>query len=243
MPPSCGRSLTTVITAVFLIAAYLVGSIPFGLFAGFACGVDIRTVGSGNIGATNVLRCVGKKVGLMVFALDFLKGALPVLAARLYHPTAVEGGVHGSWIVAGVAMMAILGHNFPVWLKFRGGKGVATSAGALLAFLPWPLLGGVAVWLLLFLITRYVAVASIGAAFVIPLGVGVEALVRKQPDAAAMAFAAVAAMMVIWRHRTNIQRLLEGREHRFGTKPEESKAADEKPEERKPKFKRRKDPR
>ena len=210
------------ITAASLLAAYLVGSIPFGLLAGFTRGVDIRTVGSGNIGATNVLRCLGKPLGLAVFVLDFLKGAGPVVLTRLYHPAAVEGEPYGSWIVAGVAMLAILGHNFPVWLKFRGGKGVATSAGALLAFLPWPLLGGVVVWLLLFLVTRYVAVASIGAAFFIPIGVGIEAVLRKQPDPAAMAFAAVAAMMVIWRHRTNIQRLLEGREHRFSrSKPED----------------------
>lgn len=202
-------------TVLCLLAAYLVGSIPFGLLAGFTRGVDIRTMGSGNIGATNVLRCLGKPLGLTVFVLDFLKGLLPVVAAGLLHPAAAEGAGAGGWVLAGVALAAVLGHNFPVWLRFRGGKGVATSAGVLLGFLPWPLLLGVLVWFSVFFATRYVALASIGAGLAIPLGVLVEGSIRGQIQPAALIFACLAAAMVVWRHRSNLQRLREGTENRF----------------------------
>ncbi len=202
-------------TILYLLAAYLVGSIPFGLLAGFTRGVDIRTMGSGNIGATNVLRCLGKPLGLTVFVLDFLKGLVPVAAAASTHPAATGEPGTGSWMVAGVAVAAIFGHNFPVWLRFRGGKGVATSAGVLLGFLPWPLLLGVLAWAGLFFTTRYVAVASIGSGVAIPVGVLIEGAIHGQFNPAALAFALFAALMVIWRHRTNLQRLRAGTEHRF----------------------------
>lgn len=196
---------------------YLLGSCPNGLLISRARGVDIRKHGSGNIGATNILRVMGKKWGYTVFSLDALKGLLAVvvawaLAARspqILHPEIVE-------ICGGLA--CILGHTFPVWLRFRGGKGVATSAGVLLGLMPIAMLSVLAIWLLLFYATRYVSVASIFAAAFLPLFVALYLHLHALRGVALLPFSILIAAVVIWRHRSNMHSLLHGTEHRFGNK-------------------------
>ena len=204
------------------VGAYLIGSIPFGVIVARFHGVDLRTHGSGNIGATNVGRVVGHKWGYLCFVLDTLKGLLPVLAAGAY----LRGGEalppaerQAVWLA--VAFAAIAGHVFSVYLKFRGGKGVATSLGVLLGFFPyftWAGLAALAVWIVVVLVWRYVSLASIAAAAAFPLlFVGVCRLagwpvLRLWP---LLAFAVAMAALVILRHRTNITRLLTGTENRI----------------------------
>ena len=198
---------------VLLGVAYLIGSIPFGLLAGKLKGVDIRKEGSGNIGTTNVFRVCGKALGIPVFILDVLKGLVPVLLGKHFFPSS-DGLMP---IFCGVA--AILGHNFPVWLKFKGGKGIATSAGVLGGLLPWALLFAFLTWVLAFVTTRYVSVASILAAFSLPVTVGIQTF--RPASARPMAyfvFAVVIALLAVWRHRANITRLRSGTENRFQRK-------------------------
>ena len=205
-------SVTAVLVCVF---AYFFGAIPFALIIGKLHGVDIRKVGSGNVGATNVTRAVGPVQGKICFALDLLKGAIPVLAAQVALP-----GHYGVAIAAGA--IAILGHMFPVYLKFKGGKGVSTGAGAALALAPLPLLCALVLWVVLFLVTRYVSVASIAAAVALPvfafvfrfLNIG-NVTAKSMP--VLIFFCAIAAITV-YRHRSNIKRLLEGTENRFEKK-------------------------
>jgi acyl phosphate:glycerol-3-phosphate acyltransferase len=194
---------------VAVVASYVFGATPFGYLAGRMRGMDIRQHGSGNIGATNAFRVLGKPTGITVFVLDFLKGLLPVLVAARVFP---DAGLAPP-LLAGIG--AILGHNFTFWLKFRGGKGIATSAGVLLALLPVAMLVGLGVWLLLFLSTRYVAVASIGAAFAIPV---VTALRNVADTTPLLIFSIAIAVLAIVRHRPNIQRLIAGTENRFHRK-------------------------
>src|ERR1043166_6320257 len=155
--------------AVVIVGTYLLGSIPFGYLVGQFAGIDIRTAGSGNVGATNVVRVLGKRYGYPVFALDFLKGFGAVMISMLLAP-----GRPPEWNspeIFGIlaAMFSVLGHLYPPWLKFEGGKGVATSAGALLALTPVATLIGIAVWIIVFWLTRYVSLASITAAIVLPI--------------------------------------------------------------------------
>ena len=191
-----------------LLAAYVLGATPFGYMAGKMQGIDIREHGSGNIGATNVLRTLGKPIGITVLILDLLKGLAPVLAAKLLSPE--DALVH---ILAGIG--TILGHNFTFWLRFRGGKGIATSAGVLVGLTWIAALAGVAVWLVLFFTTKYVAVASIGAAVAIPVVV----LLGESSNIPLVIFSVLVAVLAIVRHRSNIQRLLAGTENRFGSSP------------------------
>jgi len=195
-----------------LLGAYVAGATPFGYLAGRLRGIDIRDHGSGNIGATNVLRTLGKPIGITVLILDLLKGLAPVLAAKYWSPDAL---VH---ILAGIG--TILGHNFTFWLRFRGGKGIATSAGVL-AGLAWAAaLAGVAVWLLLFFTSKYVSVASIGAALAIPLVV----VFRDSSNTPLVVFSILVAVLAVVRHRSNIRRLLAGTENRFGSTPKRQEA-------------------
>lgn len=200
------------------IIGYLLGSCPNGFLVSRARGVDIREHGSGNIGATNVLRVLGKKWGYLVFALDCLKGFLAVRLAFAFvsigGPWAAQREIIG--IVAGVA--CILGHTFPVWLRFRGGKGVATSAGVLLGLMPIAMLSVLAVWIVLFQLTRYVSLASIGAAVALPIFVFLFLQIKLLTGVSLLPFSILIAGVVIWRHRSNIQRLLQGKENRFGQK-------------------------
>ena len=149
-----------------LVLGYLLGAIPFGLLLTRIAGTgDLRQVGSGNIGATNVGRVVGKKFGLLTFALDFLKGALPVAVvvqlARLIDPTAPEALGGPDVLRVATAFLAFLGHVFPVYLKFQGGKGVATGAGVMAVLVPWPFAVAVLTWVAVLWATRYVSAASI----------------------------------------------------------------------------------
>ena len=200
-----------------IVTGYLLGSIPFGFLTARLRGIDIREHGSRNIGATNVWRVCGWKFGLPVFLLDALKGAGAVwlggwIAGRL--------GGDAAWAGIACAMACIVGHSFPVWLGFKGGKGVATSLGALLCMMP--LATGVTflVWILVFKISRYVSLASIVAAVVLPTFAIVAQLTERGRGWPFAGFATLAGLLVILRHRANIQRLLAGTEHRFGKKKE-----------------------
>jgi glycerol-3-phosphate acyltransferase PlsY len=204
--------------AVVVIGSYLLGSIPFGYLAGRIAGIDIRNCGSGNVGATNVIRTLGKSYGYPVFALDFLKGFGAVKMSIL-----IATRVQSEWnspemfgIVA--AISSVLGHSFPVWLRFKGGKGVATSAGALLALAPVAALIGVAIWILTFWLTRYVSVATIAAAAALPLIILITTWLSRTTGKLLFYSSVCLAAVVIWRHRSNLSRLMRGTEPRFTRK-------------------------
>jgi glycerol-3-phosphate acyltransferase PlsY len=198
--------------AIFIgcaVASYLIGSIPTGFLWAKARGIDIRTVGSGNIGATNVMRTLGKGPGITVLLMDTLKGFIPVfLGPRLF------GQVDAASLQIVCCVAVIAGHNWTCWLKFKGGKGVATSAGALLAFLPFPLACALAVWLIVFLLSRYVSLASICAAVSLPIATW---FIEK--DMTLFIFTVIVAAVAIYKHKSNIQRLLAGTENRIIAKP------------------------
>ena len=205
------------------LVAYFLGSIPWGYLAGKLNGVDLHKEGSGSTGATNALRVLGKPWGYTVFALDTLKGSLAVIAAfqissRLFASTPTES------IAAGVvaAIFAVIGHSYPVWLKFQGGKGIATSAGIMLALFPWPVFGfGLFVWLVLFYSTRFVSVASLGAAVALPTA-SAAMWYLGDCDAIRTSIAAAMCVLAVWRHKSNISRLMAGTEKRFEKKPKPS---------------------
>ena len=204
--------------ALVVIASYLLGSIPFGYLAGRMAGIDIRNCGSGNVGATNVIRTLGKGYGYPVFALDFLKGFGAVkmsilIATRMqseWSPQEMFG------IVA--AISSVLGHSFPLWLRFRGGKGVATSGGALFGLAPVAALVGVAIWIVTFWLTRYVSVASIVAAAALPFVVLITTWLSGTTGKLLFYSSVCLAAVVIWRHRSNLSRLIHGTEPRFNRK-------------------------
>ena len=191
-------------------AAYLIGSIPFGLLIGKLNGKDIRKEGSCNIGATNVTRVVGKWWGKLCFLCDFLKGLLPALLTLLY----LENG--GGWLTAAAAVAAVLGHVFPIYLGFKGGKGVSTAAGAAMALCPLAVVIAGAVWAAVFFLSRYVSLASLAAALALPVSawlLGYFQVVRFFPP---FGFVMILfAVLAFWRHRSNIVRLLNGTESRF----------------------------
>jgi len=205
------------------LVAYFLGSIPWGYLAGKLNGVDLHKEGSGSTGATNALRVLGKPWGYTVFALDTLKGSLAVIAAfqigsRFFASTPTET------ISAGVvaAIFAVIGHSYPVWLKFQGGKGIATSAGIMLALFPWPVFAfGLFVWLVLFYSTRFVSVASLGAAVALPTA-SAAMWYLGDCDAIRTSIAAAMCVLAVWRHKSNISRLMAGTEKRFEKKPKPS---------------------
>jgi glycerol-3-phosphate acyltransferase PlsY len=194
-----------------LLLGYVLGSIPFAYIAGkVARGIDLRQHGSGNLGATNVYRTLGARVAAVVFVLDTLKGALPVLAVRQY----AAGSNLELWaIAAGVA--AIVGHAKPIFLLWKGGgKGVATAGGVFLALAPIPALASMATFIVVVLLTGYVSVASLTAAVVLPVALAATSGVRSP----LFIVSVVIAVFVFWTHRANIGRLRRGEEHRFGRK-------------------------
>lgn len=235
------------------LIAFLLGSIPFGLLIARAKGIDIRQHGSGNIGATNVLRVVGKKYGITCLILDALKGYLPAvlgmslilyvgsrpgLSVEALRPYAIELPAALQWkaqlfqVLTGFC--AILGHNYSPWVGFKGGKGIATSAGVMIALMPAAVVILLIVWLIVFLLTRYVSVASVVAALVLPIVTHLgsrfhhvandksnptlwEAGVWNKP---LFFFSVAIALLAIWKHRANLQRVMNGTENRFKkTKP------------------------
>jgi glycerol-3-phosphate acyltransferase PlsY len=192
-----------------LALAYMSGSLPFAYVAGAIKGVDLRKQGSGNLGATNVFRVLGWKIGLVVFLLDALKGALPVLLL----PPRIDGVTNPTlWAIAcGVA--AIAGHVRPIFLKFRkGGKGVATAAGVFLALAPVPMAATFAVFVAVVLATGYVSLGSLISAVLLPTLL----LLSQGAESPLFVVSLVVAAFVFWTHRANIGRLRRGEEHRFG---------------------------
>ena len=195
-------------------AAYLLGSIPVGyLLVRIFRRQDIRTVGSGNIGATNVLRSGGKGLGAATFVLDAFKGALAVLLAALI-AVPVLPGVPQRNVEALAALFAVLGHMFPVWLRFRGGKGVATGFGVFLVAAPIGALAAITVFAIVLGLTRYVSLASILGAASFPVFAWLT--VRGPKPAFFIAVQIIVALLIIIKHHPNIRRLLAGNEHRFG---------------------------
>lgn len=231
---------------LWLAGAYLVGSIPFGLLLGRLKGIDIRQHGSGNVGATNAGRVLGRKIGLLCFALDVLKGLLPVaMAGAVLHGLIVfrqvmidgQGQVVSlnsasaaeelsptaltlMWL--GIAAAAVVGHVFPVWLKFKGGKGVATSLGVLLGVFPYltiPALAAFGVWYVTVRASGYVGLASVAAAVALPVLTLVSALgfgLAAGPTAVFLAVTTLLAALVVYRHRGNLQRIRAGTEAKAG---------------------------
>ena len=224
------------------LIAFLAGSIPFGLLIAKVKGVNIRDHGSGNIGATNVLRVIGKPYGIACLIFDFLKGFLPtLLAANIYliagknpqiaveafesmattFPAADAWKAQTLVILAG--LVAILGHNYSPWIGFKGGKGIATSGGVLVALMPFGVLVLLVIWLLLFFTTRYVSIASIITALTLPL-VTIYGSYRHGYLADGtwnkplFIFSFIIAFLAVWRHRSNIKSLRAGTEHRFTRK-------------------------
>ena len=216
-----------------IIGAYLLGSIPFGVLIGHAKGVDIREHGSRNIGATNVGRVLGRKFGYLCFILDMTKGAIPVLVAGLLsdvigrNPMELGGG--DLWLWMFVAIAALLGHMYSVFLGFGGGKGVATAFGALVAMWPVltiPALIALAAWIIVVMSTRVISLASMTAAAIVPLATLISLFIadgdasdtvgtsaRLINASAPLTVTIAIAVLVLWRHRSNIRRLLRGEEH------------------------------
>ena len=207
---------------LFVAAAYLAGSIPFGYWAGKLKGIDIRQHGSGNIGATNVIRVMGKGIGVPVFILDILKGFVPTLLAQRQLPAFGASEELATIFAVCCAAASVLGHNFTPWLGFKGGKGVATSAGALLGLVPWALLAGLVIWGIVFKLTRYVALASIAAGIFIPLTMAVMMAWAHRWNGVLLGLGIALCVMLIIRHRANISRLLAGTENRFEPKKKPS---------------------
>ncbi len=216
---------------VAVLIGYLLGSIPWGYIVGKCKGIDIRQHGSGNIGATNVFRTLGRNLGVLVFALDVLKGVIAVRLAMAI-PFASHGVLHGApsmWISMGAfrcempveqflgivaALGCFLGHCFPIWLGFKGGKGVAVGAGILLGLMPWVAILGLVIWGIVYKTSRYVSLASVAAAVSLPI----IAWLLEGRLGAIFWFTLVISLLAIWRHRGNIQRLLAGTESRFEKK-------------------------
>ena len=238
--------------------AFLLGSIPFGLIIAKAKGINIREHGSGNIGATNVLRIVGKKYGITCLLLDALKGFIPLVIAvnliqimgknvGLFHIGALDPFAlllpaaeqfKGQLLHVVTALAAVLGHNYSPWVGFKGGKGIATSSGVLLALMPAGVVLLALVWLVVFAISRYVSLASIVAAASLPLITHIGARFHHLHNDKSLPtlwqagtwnkplffFSVTIAVLAIWKHRTNIQRLLVGTEHRFTRKKKSNHA-------------------
>ena len=208
--------MLSVETVGVALAGYILGSIPFGVLVAKRAGVDIFSVGSGNPGATNVLRSVSKPAGYLVFFMDFLKGLIAT-TWFLFPWVSFSGDLTlGLWGLPG----AVLGHTYPIFTRFRGGKGVATTMGGLLGVMPGCLILGLVSWLLIFFSTRYVALASIGFGLSLPVCAIVNAWSNEDSSSVAgkMVLAFVIMSWIVWRHRSNIIRLRAGTENRFQKK-------------------------
>jgi len=236
---------------VCAVCAFFVGGIPFGFVIARAKGIDIRRVGSGNIGATNVSRALGKKYALLVFFLDFLKGALSVLAAAYLcgspdltlfpvsdkpsvltlvnevlkkSPQSVNQFSETALLCGTVAgAFAVLGHCFSPYLKFHGGKGIATSAGVTLMLIPLPFLVSIAIWVLILFLFRYVSLASICAAFSLPIAFALMYRLHTHRYFWILAYCLLITVVVIAKHIPNIKRLVFKKEPKIGRKKEAEK--------------------
>ncbi len=216
--------------AVLPIAAYLAGSTPFGVIIARLHGVDLRRAGSGNVGATNVARVIGRKWGYFCFLLDVAKGLAPVAVAGLWcrpaDGTVPAPSAQAAWLL--VALAAVLGHVFSFYLRFRGGKGVATALGVVIGIYPyftWAGLAALGLWIVVTLVSRYVSLGSITAAVAfVPLLVVFNSrhIGRLWP---LLVFAAAVAALILVRHRANIRRLLTGTENKIRARDESRPAA------------------
>ena len=194
-----------VINVLFIVLAYLIGSIPVGVILGKMKGIDPRKTGSGNIGATNVMRAGGKALGVITLLGDAAKGFIPVFLARALGFDVL--------IIAIVGLAVFLGHIFPVFLRFKGGKGVATALGAYIAIRPIVIFGAFIVFVIVFMVWRYVSLASIVGAIVVPIG-----LYFVKAPCEFVAMAGLIGIIVIIRHKENITRLLKGTENKLSLK-------------------------
>jgi acyl phosphate:glycerol-3-phosphate acyltransferase len=213
--PSLKANPLVNMVVIAALLGYFMGSFPTGFLVGRIAGVDVRKLGSGNVGATNVTRLLGKRFGYPVFAMDFLKGfgavALSIVFARNNHLG--ERAVELCGVFGGV--FSVIGHSFPIWLGFKGGKGVATSIGVLFG-LTW--LAAVVVclvWILVFLVTRYVSLASIAGAIALPITTGAMLWLNRLNTPVLLYFSLCIAALVILRHSSNLARLIHGTEPRF----------------------------
>lgn len=227
------------------LLSFLIGSIPFGLLLGKTKGIDIREHGSGNIGSTNVFRTLGKKSGIICLILDLLKGFLPVFLTinlcriegtnpllgvefltNLSTPLPKPEQFFVQSIQVLTALAAILGHNYSPWINFKGGKGIATTGGALLALMPAAVVILVLIFIVVTRITKYVSLGSIATGIALPIITGLGSYYHIQkgdiPQGAwnkpLFIFSVVAGVLAVWKHRTNIARLRAGTEHRIGQK-------------------------
>jgi glycerol-3-phosphate acyltransferase PlsY len=198
---------------LIIAAAFFLGSIPTGYLVARTRGIDIRQHGSGNIGATNVLRTLGKPLGIFVFVIDALKGFAAVWLTQFLAAAPLP-----EWLPVAAAVAAIVGHNYTPWLGFRGGKGIATSAGVLLALMPWAVLAIAVVWFVVFSAKRYVSLASMSAAAALPIAVALLWQFGVGGNLSLLIFALLISALAIWRHRSNIQRLRDGTEPRIERK-------------------------
>jgi glycerol-3-phosphate acyltransferase PlsY len=193
------------IGVLLVLAGYILGSVPTGFLVGRAYGVDVRRVGSGNIGTANVLRAAGKGAAVLTLFGDMLKGLVPVVAARML--------TEDEWTIAAVALAALVGHCFPVFLKFRGGKGVATGAGTSIALAPVVGLLLFAFWWLVVLASRYTSLGAIAVMVLSPV-----AFVFSGQPLPYVLYTVAGGVLVLWRHRENARALLKGTERRIGEK-------------------------
>lgn len=201
---------------IAVLVGYLLGSIPTGYVVARAKGVDIRSAGSGNIGATNVFRILGTPAGILVLLVDAAKGWIAVLIGmRMIWPWIAPDVVTGTaeWLGVAAGVAAVLGHNYTFWLGFKGGKGIATSAGVLAGLVPLALLVALGVWIAVVVLSRYVSLASILGAFVLPFAVWFW-----RYSTLMITITALLAAMAIYKHKSNIQRLLKGTENKVGKK-------------------------
>ena len=204
------------------VIAYLIGAVPWGFVIGKFKGVDIREHGSGNVGATNVLRTLGKKLGILCFFLDFMKGFLPVLTVILLIRYKIVDISDIAVVTASFA--TVFGHMWPVYLKFKGGKGVSTMAGLLLAIAPLSLISGGLMWALIFYSSRYVSLASLTAALFLPLSAYFFSKMEIYSLSVTLQLMLlIMALLVVIRHLGNIKRLLSGTENKFEKKRSRAK--------------------
>ena len=196
-----------------IVLSYLLGSIPFGyLIVNATTGSDVRQTGSGGTGATNVSRSAGKGAGILTLFLDALKGAAAVLLAEFL----LRGNDHAAWWIGACGVIAMLGHIFPVWLRFRGGKGVATGVGVFLILAPLAVLIAGVLFVVIVWTTRYVSLGSMLSAVAIPFIVWLLSLLRPVPDVVPIIVSTLAgATLIVYAHRTNIGRLLNKTENKF----------------------------
>jgi len=220
--PAPVAELATLPSAWIIIAiAYLIGAVPFGLLiAKRVSGIDLREFGSGNIGTSNAVRAMGRRWGFVVFLLDFLKGLLPVLAC---YKLVADQELHLLQVLTGTA--AVLGHCYPIYLGFRGGKGVATGCGAIVAINPFIFVSGGVVWLITRFTTRYAGLASIMMGLTFPFAAWAFDWYTGRARPELLVGSTLLTILILVRHRSNMMRMLKGTEPRIGEKVENSPAA------------------